>query len=536
MNRDPSELTTGTFDVLVVGGGALGAWTAREAALQGWRTALIEASDFASGASWNNLKIVHGGLRYLQRLDFARMREAIRERSHLLRVAPHLVHPLPVLVPSFSCGRQRRFLLEIASRCNDLVSWDRNRGLAPERHLPPTRVLSRSECLDRLPVAPPDEVTGGIVFHDAQLYAPERLVLEVVKDAVGRGVTAANYVECRALRDTPGPANRIVAIDHATDERLEIEASCVVNATGSSAVRLARELTGDDIARDLEHSAALNLLLDPMGHDVAFALPATRPNPGARVDVGERQLLFVPWRGHTLMGTGHYAISGDDPPRSSIGDEHVEQFLQEIRTALPGLRPDREDVRLVHSGFLPAIRNDESGVELLTRGRVYDHARTGRRGLFSAVSVKLTTCRALAERILRSAAEALERPFRHSGPRPRLRSAPRSTVADTGARIRSEYGERVDGEVAEHLARTYGSDGQDVLALSASVPGGLERLHPAAPVVAGQILYASRHEMAHSLEDVLQRRTELGPRGLVVDQVVRNARTFVTRIRENAGG
>lgn len=533
MKRNVDELENQVFDLVVVGGGALGAWTAREAALQEWDTALIEATDFGAGASWNNLKIVHGGLRYLQRLDLRRMRESIRERSHLLRAAPHLVHPLPIIVPSFSSGLQRRSLLQIASRLNDFVSWDRNRNVPVGRRLPSTRVLSRAECLDMLPFQPAQDITGGIIFHDGQMYAPERLVLEIVKDAVGRGVTALNRIECRGLRKGSDSVHRVIAVDRQTDTEIEIRTSAIVNATGASALNLAEKLTGEEVAEDLEYSVALNVLLESIGnHEVAFTLPAAQSNPGSRVDVGKRQLLFVPWRDHTLVGTGHYHWRSDVPPTHFDVDEHlVERFLEEVGTAVPGRSPSVEDVALVHGGLLPVLKNTNPGVNLLGRGRVIDHGDAGYHGVFTAVSVKFTTCRALAERVLQKASDSLHRSFRSGGEILPLQSAPTSGVAVEMDGFHRACGDLVDSEIGEHLIRMYGSEWERVLSLAASVPGGLDRLRPDAPVIFGQLLYALRNEMANTLDDVLYRRTELGPRGLVTGDLERRASDFLHRNR-----
>lgn len=535
MNRDVEELVGEPYDLLVVGGGVVGAWTAREAARRGWRTALIEAADFASGASWNSLKIVHGGLRYLQRLAFRRMRESIRERSTLIRVAPHLVHPLPVLVPAFSSGLQRRFLLEAASRCNDVVSWDRNRGLPSERRLPATRVLSRSECLEMLPTRPSERVTGGIIFYDAQLYAAERLVFEIVKDAAERGATVANHVECRGRLDSGSGPERFLAVDRATGDELEIRARALVNATGASAVEMAEVLTGQRIEGDVRYSVALNLVLDPMEHEVACTLPAQWSNPGARIDVGKRQLLFVPWRGQTLVGTGHYSYTDRGRARYEVDEVFVDRFVSEVISAAPELSLSRDDVRLVHGGLLPEAAGSGDGVDLLSRGRVIDHSRKSGPPVVTAVSVKFTTARALAERALRSVARLLERPPGAGGGTPPLLSAVDPGEESPVRRAARELGDSVDDEVAEHLDRYYGSAAGEVLSLAASVPAGLRRLHPASPVVAGQLLHAARHEMAATLEDILQRRTELGPRGLVNGDVVERSRAFLTRHEAGVG-
>src|ERR1043166_854658 len=161
MQRSLDALQSTAFDLLVIGGGILGASVARDAALRGLRVARVERGAGGGGTSSNSLRIIHGGLRYLQHLDLRRMRESIRERSMWLRIAPHLVEPLPVLVPTYGWGLRGKSVLRAALAVNDVIAWDRNRTLAPDRRLPAGRAVSRAECLALVPELTGPGLTGG---------------------------------------------------------------------------------------------------------------------------------------------------------------------------------------------------------------------------------------------------------------------------------------------------------------------------------------------------------------------------------------
>jgi len=197
MKRDPERLTERTFDVLVVGAGIYGAWAALDAALRGLAVALVDRGDFGAATSANNLRVIHGGLRYVQHLDFGRMRESIREQRILMRVAPHLVHPLPCAVPTYGHGLRGRLALRAALLVNDLVGLGRRRGSAPDKALAPGRLVDRRRMREIAPDLPDRGLTGGAVWHDAQVRDPERLVLAIIETAAKHGAVAANHVEAK---------------------------------------------------------------------------------------------------------------------------------------------------------------------------------------------------------------------------------------------------------------------------------------------------------------------------------------------------
>ncbi len=264
MQRDLAALSNQSFDLLVIGGGIQGAWIAWEAALRGLSVALVEQADFASGTSANSLKVIHGGLRYLQTADFQRMRQSIRARQTLMRIAPHLVHPLPVLVPTYGHGPKGKEALMIALKMNDWISSDRNLPLKDrQKHIPSGQILSKQACLEQLPDLPTTGLTGAARFHDAQVYNSEQLVLAFVQSAAQRGAQVANYVRVVSFQTRDDRVIGAVAKDQLTGDRFDIQADAIINASGPWIGPLITAATG--IAAPKQPlTKAMNLVVRPL--------------------------------------------------------------------------------------------------------------------------------------------------------------------------------------------------------------------------------------------------------------------------------
>ena len=196
LKRCVLALTENEHDLVVVGGGIFGICVAWDAALRGLSVALVEQTDFAHAASANCFKIIHGGIRYIQHGDLYRIRESSHERSAWLRIAPHLVSPLPIAIPAYGNGFRGKALLRAGMGLYDLITWDRNQGIDdPGQRIPASYSISRQECLDRFPGLDSTGLTGAMIFHDGQMYSAPRLALSCLKSAVEAGAVAANYVE-----------------------------------------------------------------------------------------------------------------------------------------------------------------------------------------------------------------------------------------------------------------------------------------------------------------------------------------------------
>ena len=214
MIRDAAKAERESCDVLIVGGGIFGACAAYEAASRGLRVVLVERDDFASATTANSYKIAHGGIRYLQHGDFKRVRESSRERSALLRTAPHLVQPLPVLIPTYGWRMKGKTILKAGFKAYELLTADRNRGISdPAGRIPPARSLSREETLNHFPELPQDGLTGSLVFCDGQMYSPPRIALAYLRSAAEAGAVLLNYAEVTGLDVEEGRVRGVVVRD-----------------------------------------------------------------------------------------------------------------------------------------------------------------------------------------------------------------------------------------------------------------------------------------------------------------------------------
>ena len=507
------------YDVLIVGGGIYGAWIAWDAALRGLSVALIEKEDFGHATSSNTLRILHGGLRYLQHGDIRRVRRSIHERMVLMGLAPHLVRPLPFLIPSYGCGLRSRWALGLAARAHALIGL----GLKPDRlgepgkALPAARLISREECRRLVPGIPERELTGGIVYYEAQMPNPERLLLSLVISAVRKGADAANYLEVVKFLRKQKCVVGVTARDVLTGEQVDVQGRVVVNATGPWIERLLGRVNGDRRRAGPSFSKAFNLLITRrLLPDTAVGLYSRRQfrDPDSLVETGVRLLCIVPCHGWSLVGTAHLPY-GADPDSLEVTAEEVRAFLQEINAAYPGWDLTDGEVRAVHGGLVPVAGSGSRGVHLLKHHQILDHrAEEGLDGLISAIGVKYTEARAVAEMVV-------DLVFRKLGKVP-----PRSTTVDTPlhggflgrledfvARVTRNPSRGLSAAAIQHLIDQYGSAYAEILDYLAdegeSGQPGMSNLR----ILKAQVRYGIREEMAQRLSDVVFRRTALGTAG-----------------------
>jgi len=388
VRRDLPALSDNTFDLLVVGAGIHGACIAWDASLRGLSVALVDRGDFGAATSANSLGIVHGGLRYLSRGDFARMRESIRERSALLRIAPALVEPLPVVIGTYRRPARSRAALGIALLLNELVSARRNRGLEAELQIPRGRLISRATCLELFPWFSPDGLTGGALWYDARMPAPERLTLAFVRSAAERGAVVANYVRMDRLLVREDSAVGISATDLDGGGRFEIRARSVVVAGGPWTASLTRDTLKQGSRLESGHALAVNVLISRPLSSVAVG-----------VEAGNRFLFAVPRNGKTLLGTWY--ASADSDPRATP-EWGQEALVRDFNQACPGLELSAADVVAHQWGrLLLKQQSPEGSLDLAERPRVTDHGSSGGvRHLLSVEGVKYTTARSVAQGVV----------------------------------------------------------------------------------------------------------------------------------------
>ncbi|HZJ24335.1 MAG TPA: glycerol-3-phosphate dehydrogenase/oxidase [Anaerolineales bacterium] len=505
MKRNLERLANQKFDVLVVGGGIHGAITAWDAALRGLSVALIERGDFGSGTSQNSLKIIHGGLRYLQDGNLSRIRMMVRERTIWMKIAPHLIHPLPCLMPTTQKMSRSRLTMGIALMANDYLSFDRNQLEDPEKDLFDGMIVSQRELSRILPGYDVSTSTGAAVWYDAQIYNSERLLLEFILSAMQTGAEVANYVEAINFLQQ---GNRIIGVrakDLPTGQIFDIQSKLVINCAGAWMNCLLEKAA---LRSEYATSIAMNVIVDQVWSDVAVGL-TSQPLNGKPPQV----LFIVPWRNKSMIGTYHLPWQ-DEPHTFKPNEAMVQEFLDQINSAHPPYELSLQDVRHVTWGFLPVNKADANKqyVNLTRDGVVIDHQKkNGISGLISVLGVKYTTARVVAEQAMDLAVNQLGMKTKkcqtHMTP---VRGGKIDDFEDFLRRALAGVPRLINKKSIEHLVYTYGSEYQKLLECVQSQPDLARRIDPPLPVTVAEVQHAVQYEMALTLSDVMGRRTELG--------------------------
>jgi glycerol-3-phosphate dehydrogenase len=543
-----SAIGENEFDVVVIGGGITGAGVALDAATRGLSVALIERADYAAGTSSRSSKLVHGGLRYLQNFDLALVREALLERQLMVALAPHLVHPLPLVVPAFGGARPDR-LMGVGLNLYDVMSVTDRRSAgerirsrrakrqregepteadqdgavrsaqpaqpaegeswSPDRH----RMISGGEVIELLPALAPREPTGGYLFYDCQTD-DVRLVLTVLGEAERFGAVCANRVEALSLIERDGRACGVRALDRESGEEIEVRAASVVNATGVWADRLAAE------EPEPEQGGRVPVISPSRGTHIVLRQEDLPLGGGAIVPAGEGRSIFaLPWLGRTLVGTTDRDYEG------SL--EHVRPDAQDVEYLLDAINEffatalTTAQLAGAFAGVRPLIASGDpkKSVDISRRAELYEAPS----GLLTITGGKLTTWRRMAK-------STVDRLIERDS-----RDAPcRTHEIPLGQAIDPARLPRVEGVPEASypaLAGRYGYAAKEVLTLaadrasegspadrrsrcdprSASQPGELAQpIVTGLPDLLGEVALAARREQARTIGDVLLRRTRLG--------------------------
>ena len=488
MQRDLGAFTDETFDLCVIGGGITGAGAALDAATRGWRVALIDKGDFASGASSASSKHVHGGLRYLEYGHWFLVHEALIERGRLLRNAPHLVRPLPFVLPFYAGQRLAPWQWRLGLT---LYDW-----LAGRANLARSRRLSMRQIRAALPHLNAAGLLGGALYHDAQMD-DARLCLAVLQTAARHGAVVANYVEAVAFEKSGGNIVGLWAEDRLTRNRFLIRSRAVLNATGPWADAVCR-LAGDAGAPHLQPTKGVHLIAPARGHRAAALL--LHPRDG-------RVFFVIPWHGKTLLGTTDTSPeTGPDALR--ILPAEIDYLLEGYnRHFSAGLQAT--DVMGSFAGLRPLIRAPSA--EPSARAREF-RLHAGASGLVTALGGKYTTYRSMAETSVDFLAARLGRRRRcRTRDLPLVGTPPTpwdAFFAPTTAAIGARFSLAED--CAVHLVNRYGDQVEAVLQRMRGVAHGFERLHPEEPDLLGEQAWQREEEMAIFAEDLFLRRSRIG--------------------------
>lgn len=495
MTRNLDALTSHTFDLLVVGGGIHGLMAAWDASTRGLRVALIERHDLGSATSFHHHRTLHGGMRYLQSANLARLRQSARERRTWAHIAPHLIERQAFAVEADGPRGKPAWMLRAGFAIDAFCTPDRNHGVIDRLRVPAGAIVNGADraMLD----------TGGLldhptlgVWHDYRTVHAERLTFAVATAASAAGAVIANYVDAIEPLRLGAKVVGVTARDHVSGHVIAINSKVLLNATGPGAGRL---MAAIGVRRSPRFVKAMNVVTWRPAPPVACGAPTA----------GGRLLFALPWQERLAIGTWHgSAFCGADA--AVVAADEFDAFLSEINEAFPDLRLQASDIALVQRGVVPA-HGFRRPTGLADRPLLREHRRDGVDGVITLVGVKYTTARALADQAVTLAMAQLGR---HA----------RSKTSTLGLPGREPDGSgppaALDRQAWDHLQRIYGGDASRVAAVVSTSPLLGERLDPRLPIVGAQVVEAARNEMALTLEDIVLRRTGLGSAGYPGDEVI----------------
>ncbi len=479
------------FDVIIIGGGINGAGIARDAACRGLRVCLVEQGDFCGATSRWSSRLIHGGLRYLEFGEFGLVRESLHERETLLRIAPHLVRPLPLVIPIYRGARRGPFTIRAGMWLYDLLSAGKS--------LPRHRMLTSGETLARLPLLQAHELRGAATYYDAQAEFPERLVVENILAARQAGAEVRSQTRAeRVLVDT-GRVAGVAVRDLRSNQASTLSAPLVVNATGPWVDQLLESLPGRRARRLIGGAKGTHIVVDRLPGMTGAACYAEAGSDG-------RPFFVIPWNGMTLIGTTDIPFHGD-PAQAGATSAEIDYLLAEAARLFPAALLTRESIHYHYTGVRPLPSVTARDPAAITRRHHIRHHRRIARGLYSVIGGKLTTYRHLAEEVVDRLVREVPRATAACDT---ARQSLPGTLADPVPLCAELTRDGLSATGAARLTRLYGARALEVAELIRRAPALGSEICSDSHALAAEIVFAFETELAATLADCLMRRTMLG--------------------------
>lgn len=485
MERKFNGLSNDKFDVVVIGGGVIGTGVARDAAMRGLKTLLVEKEDFGYGTTSRSTRLIHGGLRYLSHFDFKLVRQDLRERELLLKIAPHLIKPLPFLVPL--TGLSQRCIMGTGMRLYDLLSFDKS--------VPTYKHFSRQQTLDMEPKLKLNDLRGSYQFYDAQVSFPERLCLENAISANENGALIINHCEVTGIISTDRTIQGVRVKDRLSTATASVECRFIVNVTGHWTNDILA-MAAADPKNEIKTTKGVHLVTPKLSNNALIIFSHS-----------DGRLLFViPWHGYSLIGTTDTEYSGD---KETINAEmaDVTYLVNAVQNTFPNL--SHEDVYYTLTGLRSLVGSVGKKVSNLSRShKVVDHETTENlKGLISILGGTMTGYRSIAEEAVNLVCKKLRV------------STPCITAEKILPGAPGNDPEKIDElaiehpiprETLEYLNSIYGSRLEKVLEMARADSRGCEKICPHSQDIMAQVWYAVKEESCLSASDFLLRRSTTG--------------------------
>jgi len=478
MKRDIKKLSQGQYDVLVIGGGINGAAIAHIAAMNGLKTALLEKGDFASGTSSKSTKLIHGGLRYLENLEFDLVQESLKERFVQLNSAPHLVRPLKFIIPVYKTDKRPLWMIRLGVWFYDFLS----RKYMIEKH----QLLDAEEVFRLLPGIEREGLVGGVSYSDAQMN-DARLCLENILSADEKGADIANNAEVHTLIQENGKVVGAKVIDNLDQKQFEIRAKKIVCAVGPWTNPFIRK-ENSKAPPQIRTTKGVHIVVKGLISHHAILVPAQK---------GQRVFFVIPWMANSLIGTTDtdYKGNADDV---SVKQEDIDYLVNETRRVLPHVDLNEENIITMFAGLRPLVHEDGSPGKVSRKHVI----KTSYSGLIYVIGGKYTTYRKIAEDVVSKLTKKTlidtQKLFPVYGS---------GIIEESASTVGRKYG--IDSEAVQSLMDFYGSRYDDVLSLINEDSSLKEPICSCSPIIRAQVVYAMETEMANTEEDIIERRLML---------------------------
>ena len=519
MKRYINKHKTGTFDLIIIGGGITGAALAYEAGTRGMKVALFEKGDFGAATSSATSKLIHGGLRYLKNLELGLVRESLRERRILSNIAPNFVYPIPFMMPSYRKFKNRKWMLLIAMGLYDILSYDKGHTSDPTKSLPHFKSLSRSRTLAQEPCVKPRGLTGSTVYYDCQNIFPERLTLAFLKSAETYGARLSNYAQVVSFIREEHHVKGVLVKDLTTGAEGRFTAPVTVNCAGPWADIVIKSATTGNTKHNIRRSEGIHIVTRKICEDHAVTVMTKQ----------DRHIMVMPWRGHSLIGTTDKAYFGN-PDDYKVSKASIMGLLEEVNENFNGTDLKYEDVLFFYGGLRPLADNDtENSYESSRKYEIFDNADEGLDGLLTVEGGKYTTSRQLAVDVLKKIQRKLEikLPEEISRNRP-LYGGNIKNMTEFLHKLQLEYPDFTK-ETIYYLGKNYGTECHAVFQLARKNSKLAEVLNDDGEILA-EVAYALHEEQALSLSDILFRRTGIGTLGNPGEAVIKKAATLAADV------
>jgi len=520
--RDISGLSGHQFDVVIIGGGITGAWLSLHCAQQGYKTALIEKADYASQTSSASSKMLHGGIRYLQQMQFDKVRESAMERAEYIYAAPHLSKTVPFVIPTYPDFKRSKFFLRCGMLAYQALCLGENSVIeSKEQRVSGCHSISADE-LNQICDIENEPHTGAVVFNERHMIDSERVVLAVLQSAQDLGAQVHNYVCAQEFLGDTARVTGVLARDELSGEEFPINASLVVNAAGPWIDKLNGKLRNADKAPNINSFAVGSHIVTRQLCDHAIAL-TTKHKANSKIDRGGRHVFAIPWRGYSLIGTSYDEI--DDPNGDiSLQAEDVEQLLEAINEAMPHANLVRDDIISGFSGLYDYRTNNIKSTTYQGSGeyQIIDHQNDNKvSGLVTVLGAKFTTGRKVSAQTMKLIHHKLK-PANMPVPsltKRKLRGADYASFTQLQSIKLRQYGDQYSPDVINHLLMSYGTAIDMFIDSIEGKPELQGAICSTQADLKGQVVWAIEHEQALTLNDIIFGRTSLGLLGIGKDEL-----------------